>query len=139
MFKIKNLVILIVVLIGIQFIPYGKDHTNPPSKVIAWDSPRTQELFNKSCADCHSNNTKWRWYTTIAPMSWLAYYDVKDGRKHFNVSETVTSRKLDEAIEEIEENEMPVLQYTLIHPDAKLSIQERDELIRGLKKTFSNN
>ena len=64
------------VLLIIQFVPYGRDHTNPP--VIAepaWDSPQTRALFFRACADCHSNETKWPWYSTIAPASWLITRD----------------------------------------------------------------
>ena len=73
------------VLLIIQFVPYGRDHTNPP--VIAepaWDSPQTRALFFRACADCHSNETTWPWYSTIAPASWLITRDVMEGRATFN-------------------------------------------------------
>uniref|UniRef100_UPI0035646806 heme-binding domain-containing protein n=1 Tax=Sulfurovum sp. TaxID=1969726 RepID=UPI0035646806 len=62
--KYKILGIVIIVVISIQFIPYGKNHSNP--SVVAepmWDSPKTKELFVRACADCHSNETKWPWYS----------------------------------------------------------------------------
>ncbi len=52
----------------IQLVPYGRNHTNPPViQEPAWDSPQTQELFTRACADCHSNTTVWPWYSNVAP------------------------------------------------------------------------
>ncbi|HSR74031.1 MAG TPA: heme-binding domain-containing protein, partial [Sulfurovum sp.] len=84
--KYKIFGVIILVITAIQFIPYGKDHVNP--QVIAepeWDSKQTRDLFVRACADCHSNETKWPWYSNIAPLSWLIQYDVEEGREHFNV------------------------------------------------------
>src|SRR5690349_11025724 len=56
----------------IQAVPYGRAHTNPP--VVSephWDSPRTRELAKRACFDCHSNETRWPWYSHVAPMSWV--------------------------------------------------------------------
>lgn len=135
----KILLALVVLFVLIQFIPYGKDHTNPP--VIAepnWDSPRTKELFMRACGDCHSNETKWPWYSNIAPLSWSIYHHVVEGREHFNVSMWGHQKKNEgeDAAEEVEEGEMPLKSYLLAHPEARLSDSEKKELIEGLKKTF---
>lgn len=136
----KKLLLVLLVLFGaIQFIPYGKDHTNP--KVIAepkWDSPKTRELFMKACVDCHSNESKWPAYSNIAPISWVVYNHVMEGREHLNVSEWEEGKykDADEAAEEVEEGEMPLKSYLLAHPEAKLSDDEKKMLIEGLKKTF---
>ncbi|MCF6245480.1 MAG: heme-binding domain-containing protein [Sulfurovum sp.] len=134
-------IILTVLGLGvlIQFIPYGKDHTNP--NVIAepkWDSPKTRELFMKACVDCHSNETKWPAYSNIAPISWIVYNHVVEGREHLNVSEWKEGKYKDanEAAEEVEEGEMPLKSYLLVHPEAQLSEDEKKILIEGLKKTF---
>ncbi|MEA3228481.1 MAG: heme-binding domain-containing protein [Campylobacterota bacterium] len=126
-------------MVAIQFIPYGNDHTNPP--VLAepkWDSPKTKELFNRACADCHSNETKWPWYSNIAPVSWLVQYDTEEGRKHFNVSMWGKQKKNDgdEAKEKFEDGEMPPWFYVLPHPEAKLLESETEELAKGLLATF---
>ena len=57
----------------IQFVPYGRSHTNPPVlSEPAWDSPETRVLAQTACFDCHSNETDWSpWYTKVAPASWL--------------------------------------------------------------------
>ena len=58
-------------LVAIQFVPYGHNHTNPPvTREPIWDSPQTRELAARACFDCHSNQTDWRWFTNVAPISW---------------------------------------------------------------------
>jgi mono/diheme cytochrome c family protein len=139
----KKILLVGLVLFGlIQIIPYGHDYTNPEVKsIVKWDSKKTEELFNKACADCHSNNTKWPWYSKIAPISWLVAHDVAKGREHFNVSMIGYQKKneADEAYEELEDGEMPPAIYVLNHPEAKLSKEETLQLIKGLKATFKYN
>jgi len=136
----KKIIFTLIVLFAlIQFIPYGKDHTNPKVQgEPKWDSPRTKELFMRACGDCHSNETKWPWYSEIAPISWSVFHHVQEGREHFNVSMWGKQKKNEgkEAVEEIEEGEMPLKSYLLAHPEARLSDAEKKELIDGLKKTF---
>ena len=124
-----------ILLIAIQFVPYGRDHSNPPGgRKIAWDSPRTQQLMTDACMDCHSNETKWPWYSNIAPVSWLVQKDVEDGRRELNLS--AGQIEVDEMIEAIREGEMPPWQYKPLHPGARLSDQEKQDLIEGLQATF---
>ncbi len=136
----KKLFLYIVVLfVVIQVIPYGREHVNP--EVLAepeWDKPLTRELFMQSCADCHSNETVWPWYSNVAPVSWLLSYDVTEGREHFNISEWgyVENDDADEAAEELEDGDMPPSQYLFTHRDAILSATEKKQLIEGLKATF---
>lgn len=125
--------------VAIQFIPYGKDHTNPPvMSEVQWDSPRTQELFNRACADCHSNVTKYPWYSNIAPVSWLVAHDIEEGREKMNVSMIGVQKKnkLKDAADEVKEGEMPIPPYLIAHPEARLSDAEKKELASGLEKTF---
>ncbi len=136
----KIILALVLIFVLIQFIPYGKDHTNPD--VVAepqWDTPKTKELFMKACGDCHSNETKWPWYSRIAPLSWSIFHHVEEGREHFNVSMWGKQKRNDgdEAAEEVEEGEMPLKSYLLAHPEARLSDADKALLIEGLKKTFS--
>ena len=131
--------LLVVLLVVIQFFPIGKDHTNPP--VVAeprWDSPKTKELFDRACADCHSHNTKWPWYSNVAPVSWVIEGHVEEGREHFNVSAWGVQKhnEGDEAAEEVEKGKMPVFGYTFTHPEARFTKEETDLLIQGLKETF---
>ena len=141
--KLKTKAVLTIVGLSvlIQFVPYGRDHTNP--EVLSeprWDSPRTKELFMRVCGDCHSNETKWPWYSSIAPVSWLVAYDVHEGREHFNVSMwgVQEENEGDEAAEEVREGEMPPFGYLLAHPEARLDEAEKRELIDGLVRTFGD-
>lgn len=137
--KKKIVLSVIALFVLIQFIPYGKDHTNPPViQEPQWDSMRTRELFMRACGDCHSHNTKWPWYSHIAPVSWLVYRDVQEGREHFNVSAWGHQKENEgeDAAKELAEGEMPPLLYLLAHPEARLSSQEKKELIEGLRRTF---
>ncbi len=137
--KYKVLGILVLAAIAIQFVPYGREHTNPP--VIAepaWDSPRTRELFFKACSNCHSNETVWPWYSNMAPVSWLIQRDVDEGREDFNVSMWGKQKKNegDEAVKEVTEGKMPPWFYVIPNPSARLSEKEKAEFIQGLRATF---
>ena len=73
---------------GIQLVPYGHTHTNPPVvQEPAWYSARTRQLFMAACADCHMNETQWPWYSSVAPVSWLVARHVQEGRERLNFSE----------------------------------------------------
>lgn len=124
-----------VLFIAIQFVPVQKE--NPPVTVtVKWDSQRTKELFDRGCADCHSNETKWPWYTHVAPASWLVSADVIKGRKHLNISED-TDIDGQDLIDEIKSGEMPFKPYLIMHGEARFTDAEKTELIKGLEKTFA--
>ena len=137
----KTIVALTALVLGgfllIQLVPFGRDHTNPPViQEPAWDSPQTQELFTRACADCHSNTTVWPWYSNVAPVSWLVYNDTMEGRQKFNVSEWNRPQEADEAAKLVSEGEMPPAIYLPTHPAARLTAAEKEQLIRGLQATF---
>ena len=137
----KAIVALTAVVLGgfllIQLVPFGRNHTNPPVlQEPAWDSPQTQELFTRACADCHSNTTVWPWYSNVAPVSWLVYNDTMEGRQKFNVSEWNRPQEGDEAAKLVSEGEMPPAIYLPTHPEARLTAAEKEQLIRGLQATF---
>jgi len=124
----------VALLLLIQLVPYGRNHQNPP--VIQepdWPDTETRALAQRACFDCHSNETVWAWYTNIAPASWLVQKDVDEGRSKLNFSEWGRGeQEIDEIGEVLREGEMPPVQYTLIHADARLSKGERETLMRGL-------
>ncbi len=120
----------------IQLIPYGRNHTNPPvGQEPNWDSPRTRELAKRACFDCHSNESTWPWYSNIAPVSWLVQHDVDEGRRSLNFSDWSSSRRTREMGQIVLEGEMPPTIYLLMHPQAKLTSSERQELASGLTAT----
>jgi mono/diheme cytochrome c family protein len=130
---------LIALLALIQPVPYGHSHANPPvTRAARWDSAQTAKLVAGACNDCHSNLTKWRWYSSIAPGSWLIQNDVNGGRNNLNFSRWDQPQpSIDEVVEQIRGGGMPPLQYKLIHADARLSKAERDKLVRGLEATYA--
>jgi hypothetical protein len=128
-----------VALVVIQLIPYGRDHENPPAaSQPAWDSPETRALVEGACFDCHSHETRWPWYSHIAPFSWLIQRDVMEGRAELNFSTSDDESELDDLAESIRDGRMPPDRYRLLYPTARLTEAEKDELLAGLEKTFGS-
>jgi hypothetical protein len=123
-----------VLLLVIQLLPFGRDHTNPPvRREPPWNAPETRELAVRACFDCHSNQTVWPWYSKVAPLSWLIWSDVTRGRKELNFSEwDRPQREARESAGTIRKGSMPPWYY----PWAKLNTAERQALIRGLEATL---
>ncbi len=115
----------LVGLVAIQLIPLSR--TNPPV-TSDFDGPADVErVLRQSCYDCHSNETVWSWTGYVAPVSWLVVRDVHRARNEFNLSEW---NELDaddreelpaEMVEKVEDGEMPLRPYLLIHPEARVS------------------
>lgn len=132
----SGLFLVVALFTGAQLLPYGHVANPPVTAEPDWDSPRTRELVARACFDCHSHESKRRWYH-LAPVSWLVAYDVAEAREHLNFSEW--DREQDdahEAAEEVAEGEMPLKRYLLVHAEARLSDAERAELVRGLEATL---
>jgi Haem-binding domain len=124
-----------IVLEAGQFVVFGFPNNPPVTNIVQWDTPRTQELWARACQDCHSNETVWPWYSYLFPAAALVIHDVDEGRDELNVS-TNNLRKMDDAREVIEDDEMPPAIYLPLHPEAKLTDAEKEELIAGLSATF---
>lgn len=122
----------------IQVVPFGRAHTNPPvTAEPRWDSSTTRELTVRACFDCHSNETKWPWYTNVAPVSWLTQRDVIEGREALNFSEwDRPQEEAGEAVETILEGGMPPWYFLPTHPDANLSEDALAALVAGLTNTL---
>lgn len=131
----------VVLLAAIQLVPYGRAHANPPVvQEPAWDTPETRALAVRACYDCHSNETKWPWYASVAPISWLVQDHVDEGREFLNFSEwNKTYEEAGEAAETVQEGEMPIAGYPWLHPEANLSPVEKDALIAGLTATLGGS
>ena len=129
---------LLGAFVAIQLVPYGRDHTNPPiAGEPTWDAPATRALAKQACFDCHSNETEWPAYASIAPVSWLVQHDVDEGRAGLNFSEwTRPQKEAKEAAKEVREGEMPPAAYKLIHAHARLSAADLDRLAQGLTHTL---
>ena len=139
-----GLVIVVGGLVLIQLIPVWLFETNPATHAEpAWDTPRTRQLMQRACFDCHSNDTQWPWYSRVAPVSWLVTFDMWRGRRHLNLSEwTAPGGSRGEGADparmarDIQAGAMPPNTYLLMHPDAKLTDAEKQALIDGILKTF---
>lgn len=127
------LAVALVVLIAVP-IP---DPGNPPVRQEpTWDSPRTRELAARACFDCHSNETRWPFYSSIPPVSWFVRHHVSEAREVMNFSEWNREYEhADDAPEEVEEGEMPLASYLWIHREARLTPAETEELVAGLERT----
>lgn len=133
----------LVLLMVLQLVPFGRDHSAPPDRQkVAWDSPRTLELAKRACFDCHSNQTRWPWYSHVAPVSWRIQDHVQEGRAEinfdaFNPADKDVAEAAGETAEVVQKHEMPPFDYKLAHPEARLSDAERKELAAGLERTFA--
>ena len=135
--KIAGL-ILLAVFLAIQFIPINK--VNPPvdeslnlvsTEII---SPEAQELLKNACYDCHSNESKYPWYSNVAPVSFVLENHIVEGREELNFSEyqSYTAKrkdhKLEEVIEALNDGWMPLDEYVWLHGEADLTKEQRTML-----------
>lgn len=148
-----NATLVMIVFVAIQFVPAPQE--NPP--VLGepeWTSTELHELTIKACYDCHSNLTEWPWYSQLAPLSWVIWYDVVEGREDLNFSEwdrhtddeyvdpddPFPPKTLSERIEEeIRSGDMPPGTYRLLNPEARLTDEQKEFLIQGLIQTVRQN
>ena len=137
MFVRRIIFSVVVVLILIQFYPV--DTINPKETAPIQMADSVSSLIENACYDCHSNNTKWPWYTNIAPISWFLLDHVNEGRRELNFSEWNSysvprmKRKLQEIVEEVEQDKMPLKDYKMMHPEAELLPKDKEKLIRWAK------
>jgi hypothetical protein len=126
-------ILVIVFIVVIQLWPV--ERTNPPVRSDIQAPANVKGVLRTACYDCHSNETVWPWYGYIAPVSWLLAHDVSEARSELNFSEwgSMPARDRFSATNHIwkmvEAGEMPLLMYRLIHPDSRLS-EEQKNLIR---------
>jgi Haem-binding domain len=137
--KKKILLIIVIILIAIQFIRparnESKDILNSDITNVYTVPQDVAQILKKSCYDCHSNNTVYPWYFNIQPVAWWLNNHIEDGKNELNFSEFGSYRparqykKLEEASDQVKQDEMPIWSYTLIHTDAKLSDAQKQTLI----------
>jgi Haem-binding domain len=118
-------------LIGAQFV--HPDRQNPPVDASRTLEARVEvprevsDILSRACADCHSNQTSWPWYSNVAPVSWYVADHVNHGRKHLNFSTWASYERneaeemLDSICREVKKGMMPLKSYTRLHPEAKLN------------------
>ncbi|MCH7525742.1 MAG: heme-binding domain-containing protein [Bacteroidetes bacterium] len=138
----KITILLFVVFIGIQFVPTTYNTSDKVSEtdfVKIFNAPKNiQNLLKTSCYDCHSNNTNYPWYSKIQPGAWLMEGHINEGKEELNFSTfgdysgRRKKSKLKSIISQIKDDEMPLLSYTFIHRDAKLSEKDKFMLDKWL-------
>lgn len=133
-----GLVAVVAFTILIQFIPVPGLGKDPPVVAEpAWNSAATRALAARACFDCHSNETRWPWYSRVAPVSWVVAHHVAEGRAALNFSNPAASRfGADRAARAVRDHAMPPFYYTWLHPDAALSPAERQTLAAGLRASL---
>lgn len=133
---------LLALLLAIQLVPYGRDHSDPSVTKAAALDPATRAIVADACADCHGNRTRWPWYTSVAPASWFAQSDVDGGRQVLNFSEWDRAQPaVSELADVISSGQMPPRKYRVLpnHSKARLSDAEKARLIAGLRRLYATD
>lgn len=147
--KKKILLGIILVFAILQILPREKNDNQAVTKADLFEveeaSPELTTLIKGACYDCHSYQTKYSWYSELAPLSWWIDDHISEGREHFNMSEWGSyktdkkSHKAEEAVEEVGEGEMPLESYQLAHASARLSDEETAMIVnwfQGLESKY---
>lgn len=142
---IKIVVVLLVIAFATLQV-FQVDRTNPPiieaeTLAAAVNVPENvQAIFDRSCNDCHSNNTVYPWYSKVQPSGWFVKDHIDDGRRHLNFSVFNTYeqkrkvKKLEEICEQVESKEMPLPSYLWLHRDAAMRDGEAKILCDWVEK-----
>lgn len=138
--------VLALVFLGIQFVPNDLPEVelqNPGDIMLTgMVNDEVAGLLKNSCYDCHSNESKYPWYSHIAPSSWLVTKDIREGREELNFSQWSSYDlmeqlgKLDDIVEEVSNGNMPMGIYTLMHSSAKLSDAQRELIVAWAEETM---
>lgn len=144
--KKKVALIILLALVILQFFRIDKsvpDHQKDDDFFNHHVAKKeVQLLIENTCYDCHSYQTKYPFYSEIAPISWWLADHIAEGREHLNFSawgsysSDKAIHKLEECFEEVEEGEMPLWSYKLTHFNAQLTEQEKNTLILWFKSQY---
>lgn len=130
--------LLLIALVIIQFFHPKKnihpgDQVNAISKLYPIPS-EVKTILDKACMDCHSNNTRYPWYNNIQPVAWWLDDHINEGKRELNFDSFITRRpffqyrRMEQTIDLVKKNEMPLDSYTWIHKDAILTADEKAKL-----------
>jgi len=135
-----SLWVVFIVLVGIQFIPVQPNETEPVTTAdfIEYYQPPIAigNIIRSSCYDCHSNHTKYPWYSNVQPIGWLLQNHISEGKSELNLSEfgnqsnRMKRTKLKSIITQINDDEMPMSSYLLLHSEAKLDSLKKARLVK---------
>lgn len=137
--------LLLAAIVLIQFFPPDRNNADGKTGIsinqVLNVPDSVNEVFKQSCFDCHSNTTRYPWYTSIQPAGWYLANHVKEGKAQLNLDEfgNYSARrqlsKLKSIAESVESEDMPLKSYLLLHPDARMSGHLRTLLINWALKT----
>ncbi|MBO0341449.1 heme-binding domain-containing protein [Flagellimonas profundi] len=139
--KVLKIIVLVVLLgfVGIQFVPTDLNLSDvvPDTDFMSVNqvAKDIEHDLRVSCYDCHSNNTQYPWYNKVQPIAWFLEEHIKEGKEELNFNEwgDYSDRrkrsKLKSIASQIEDDKMPLSSYTLIHKDAKLSVEEKERIL----------
>ena len=138
---------LLALFVLAKFIRPAKNDSNDQTKHFSTKYPipgNVESILKTACYDCHSNYTYYPWYAEVQPVAaWLANH-VNEGKRELNFSSLAARRiaiqnhKLEEVIEMVRENEMPLASYTWVHRDAILSQEQKDLLVNWAQTTMDS-
>lgn len=123
----------LVVAVAIQFVPVKR--SNPPIRFEVEAPPEVVTILRRACYDCHSNQTRWPWYSRVAPVSWLVAWDVRRGREDLNFSEWPAfdfegqDHARSDIVKQIRRGKMPPPLYRLMHSESWLRADDRRRLL----------
>lgn len=133
------LIVIGVLVAGLQFFrgtPPEVTMDNPDDLIAnSQISSEVSTLLRSACYDCHSNETRYPWYSYITPVSWSIFDHISHGREEVNFSDWASLRKskkvriLKDVVDEVGEGKMPLDSYTIMHSEAKLTKEQRDLLV----------
>jgi hypothetical protein len=129
---------LIIFLALSQFIRPAR--TNPPTdprktlEAAAHPPATVAVILDRACGDCHTNRTRWPWYTNVAPISWWIIDHVNEGRRRVSYDDwgdydpARQRKELDQTCQRVDRQNMPLTSYLLVHGEAALSDRDRQAI-----------
>ena len=141
----KILIFSFFLFLLIQMIPVNKENPIVSIEEVIKPTLEVQKILERSCYDCHSNQTKWPIYSYIAPMSWLIHYDVSEGRSSLNFSkwnrfsEKIKIKRSEKILSTLDDESMPPAEYVLFHPEARLTQNDKDKLVKYFLQFITKN
>lgn len=135
----------VIVFAAIQFVRPARNVSSatagPDDFLVRYSVPEPfRSQLQTSCYDCHSDHTRYPWYSNVQPVGWWLQSHINEGKEHLNLSEfgrysdSRQADKIDSMIEELVFRSMPLKSYTLIHHDAKLTPEEANALADWLQE-----
>lgn len=135
-----------IIFLVIQFVPNQLPEVteNNPKDLLGSGLVEGEmaTLLKTACYDCHSNETKYPWYSFVAPVSWLVAKDTREGREEVNFSYWTDIDMmdklaiLDDVYSEVEEEHMPLPIYLSMHSEAKLTPEDRQKIMEWAEVTM---